>query len=312
VKTLSGKSSSKIGIGSYGIGGRGHRDVDITKKDDDKKYIEALIYTLNKSINFTEIALGYGHGQSLALFKRALDNSKIAREDIFLTHSLYPRDMGSMDVINEDIDSFYRVMATDYADSTLVTQSLIMEFGEEPIYSLLRQLLESEKSRYVSLSNASPAWIRRFKQEFGDKFIAHEGHLSFEIRALQDKGVFEACEELGIQNIIWRPLRQNRTLLHDWPLLTELSAKYQKTPNQIILNWICSLGFKPMVMSASKSHIDENIASTEFQMSDEDHVRITNFRPPNYNPPPVDWEGVDGGDQVVVLANQFEEHLATI
>ena len=36
--------------------------------------------------------------------------------------------------------------------------------------------------------SASPEWIRKFKKEFGDKFFAHEGHLSFEVRALQEKG----------------------------------------------------------------------------------------------------------------------------
>jgi len=73
MQTLSGKEISKIGIGSYGIGGRGHRDMLITEKDSDEKYIDALIYTLQKGINFTEISLGYGHGQALELFKRALD-----------------------------------------------------------------------------------------------------------------------------------------------------------------------------------------------------------------------------------------------
>ena len=93
MKTVSGKSISRIGIGSYGIGGRGHRDMEITEKDEDKKYINALLYTLEQGSNFTEIALGYGHGQSLLLFKRALDASSVNRDDVFITHSLYPHDL---------------------------------------------------------------------------------------------------------------------------------------------------------------------------------------------------------------------------
>jgi diketogulonate reductase-like aldo/keto reductase len=64
-----------------------------------------------------------------------------------------------------------------------------------------------------------------------------------------------------------------------------------------------------MVMSASKTHIDENIASTDFEMSDEDYGRMTDFRPPNYHPPEVDWEGFDGGNDIVMLANKFEENI---
>lgn len=309
MKTKSGKEVSKIGIGSYGIGGRGHRDMDITEKDDDQKYIDALVYTLEKGVNFTEIALGYGHGQSLALFKQALDKSAVDRQDIFFTHSLYPRDLPTIEVVNQDIDSFYKTMGTDYADSTLITQSLIIKFGDAVVYPLLHNLLKSGKTRYVSLSNASPDWIKAFKAEFGDKFIAHEGHLSFEVRALQDKGVLQTCDDLGVRNIIWRPLRRNKTLQHNWELLEKLAAKYQKTQSQIVLNWICSLGYSPMVFSTSKVHIDENIAASEFQMSDEDYQQMTDFRPQNYQPPTVDWEGEGIDDDIVALANGFEEHL---
>ncbi len=309
MKTSSGKDVSKIGIGSYGIGGRGHRDMNITEKESDQKYIDALVYTLEKGINFTEIALGYGHGQSLKLFKHALDKSSIAREDIFLTHSLYPRDLPDIEVINQDVASFYRIMNTDYADSTLVTQGLIMQFGEEATYYLLDKLLETGKTKYVSLSNASPKWIIEFKKKFGDKFIAHEGHLSFEIRALQDKGVFEACKKLGVENIIWRPLRRNKTFDHNWELLIELAKKYNKTQSQIILNWICYLGYRPMVFSTNKDHINENVTAPDFDMTPEDYRRMTDFRAPDYQPPEVDWEGIDGGDEVVSLASEFENHI---
>lgn len=311
IRTVSGKSLSKIGIGSYGIGGRGHRDLELSNKEEDCKYVDALVYTLERGVNFTEIALGYGHGQSLVLFKKALEQSIVSREDVFLTHSLYPRDLADVEVVKEDISNFYEIMNSDYADSTLVTQDFTVKFGEEVTYALLDELLESNKTRYVSFSNGSPTWIKAFKARFGDKVFAHEGHLSFEVREVYDKGVFHTCDELNIKNIIWRPLRQNRTLSHDWDLLVELAGKYDKSQNQIILNWICSLGYSPMVMSANKAHIDENIASTEFQMSPDDYSRMTDFRPPNYHPPAVDWEGFNGGNDVVMLANGFEDNIKT-
>ena len=308
MKAKSGAPISKIGIGSYGIGGRGHRDMDITEKDEDQKYIDALVYTLKKGVNFTEIALGYGHGQSLALFKQAFDKSSVDRQDFFLTHSLYPRDLSTIAVASEDIANFYKIAATDYADSTLITQSMLLKFGEKEVYKLLHQLLDDGKTRYVSLSNASPNWIRAFKKEFGDSFIAHEGHLSFEVRTLQDKGVFQTCDELGVKNIIWRPLRRNKTIQHNWELLVELADKYRKTQSQIVLNWICTLGYNPMVFSTSPEHIDENIAAVDFQMSAEDYKRMNDFRPENYQPSSVDWEGQSIDDDIVALANNFEEH----
>jgi diketogulonate reductase-like aldo/keto reductase len=309
VKTKSGKTLSKIGIGSYGIGGRGHRDVELADKQDDDIYIDALVHTLERSINFTEISLGYGHGQSLALFKQALDKSAADREDIFITNSLYPRDLADIEVVKDDLESFYKIMNTDYADSTLVTQDFTVKFGRDVTFALLDQLLESGRTRFVSFSNASPTWINVFKDKYGDKLYAHEAHISFEVREVQDKGVFDLCDSLNIKNIIWRPLRQNRTFVHNWELLVELAAKYKRTQSQIVLNWICSLGYSPMVMSASIEHIDENIASLDFQMSDDDYNRMRDCRPSNYYPPVVDWEGFNGGNDLVMLANNFEENL---
>ncbi len=307
MKTISGKELSEIGIGSYGIGGRGHRDMEITEKVEDDIYINALIHTLNKNINFTELCLGYGHGQSIVLFKKALDKSKVSREDLFITHSLYPRDLPTIETINQDINDFHKIMKTDYADSTLVTQSMLIKFGEKTIYKILHDLIKQNKTRFVSLSNASPSWIKKFHNEFRDKFFAHEGHLSYEIRALQDKGVLSMCEKLKITNIIWRPLRRNMTQFHNWEILIDLANKYNKTQNQIILNWMCHEEYRPMVMSTNTKHIDENIESLNFNMDDEDYNLINEFRPKNYITPKIDWEGINIDDDIVGLVVDIEK-----
>lgn len=134
--TLSGKPLSKIGIGSYGIGGKGHRGMDITEQQTDQVYIDAIVYSLNHGSNFTELSLGYGHGRSLVLFKEALDASSLQREDVFITHSVYPQDVKNMHDIQADTEAFLNSM--QYADSTLVTQSLLIEYGEEAVFAYLQ------------------------------------------------------------------------------------------------------------------------------------------------------------------------------
>lgn len=300
---------SKIGIGSYGIGGRGHRDIGLTEKLDDPIYIDALIYQLELGINFTEISLGYGHGNSLRLFKHALNSSSISREDVILTNSFYPRDLESIDTLQSDVNAFYKVMETDYADSTLVTQSLIRRFGKDVVFPILHELLESGKTRYVSLSNSHPQGVKDFKTEFGDKFFAHEGHLSFEVRALQDNGVLDLCAEQNITNIIWRPLRRNKTAGLGWGLLKELSEKYNKTENQIVLNWMIHLGYYPMIMSAHREHIKQNLDATEFTMDETEYQRMADFRPPGYTPPKVDWEDEKTIASLITVINDFENQF---
>ncbi len=309
IHTVSGKNLSKLGIGSFGIGGRGHRNVELTEVRDDAVYIDAIAYTLTRGLNFTEISAGYAHGQAMKLFKQGLDSSSVKREDVFLTNSLYPVDLADMKTAWDDIEFFYDIFATDYADSTLITASLVAKFGEEIVYKLLHTLLHENRTRFVSISNANISFIREFKREFGEKVFAHEGHLSFEIRALQDSGVFTLCEDLCIANIIWRPLRKGLSAQNDWPLLRELSGRYRKTSNQIILNWMIHLGYHPMVMSTNIGHIDENIEAQNFEMNESDYQRMTDFRPEHYNPPNVDWEKDGNGDAILTLVADFEKHI---
>jgi diketogulonate reductase-like aldo/keto reductase len=99
------------------------------------------------------------------------------------------------------------------------------------------------------------------------------------------------------------------TLQNNWELLAELSEKYQKTQSQVILNWMCELGYKPMVFSTSKNHIDENLSSVDFKMSGNDYQRLTDFRPQKYTPPEIDWEGTGIDDDIVLLAKDFEQHI---
>lgn len=64
-----------------------------------------------------------------------------------------------------------------------------------------------------------------------------------------------------------------------------------------------------MVFSTNMNHIDENIASTEFEMSEDDYQTMTNFRPESYHPPIVDWEGSGIDGDIVTLVSDFEAHI---
>lgn len=308
IKTLSGIEISPIGIGTYGIGGKGHRDVDLRDIKPDSVYIEALIKQFKTGYNFSEISLGYGHGKSASLFAQALKDSGIDRRNFFLTNSLYPRDLTEFSELEKDIENMYKLFNTNYFDSTLVTQSLVVKFGYDQVVKKLWELLKSNRTRYVSLSNSNKELISKFKEEFGDKLFGHETHISFEIRDCQDEGIFDICNKLGIQTIIWRPLRQGKTTEHNWEPLVKLSEKYHKTQNQIVLNWMKSLGFKPEVFSTSEEHIKENWEAMKFEMTKEEYDELTNYRIPGYIPPKINWGNMGNGDSIVPSVMGFEEN----
>ena len=309
LKTLSGKNLSHIGIGTYGIGGLSHRYVGNVDRNSDELYIDALMYQLNSGMNFTEISVALAEGKSAQLLAQAISRSNLKREDIFITHSLWPKDLLSFEDIEKDIFKAHELFETEILDSTLVTLSLISKFGQDKIFNLLHKLLETNKTRFVSLSNSNKEMIQKFSEEFGERFVAHEAHLSFEIRENKDEGILDLCTKLNVRNNIWRSLRQGKTVSHNWDLLTELSRKYGKSQNQIILNWIVSSGYFPMVFSSNINHIKENIESLNFVIENKDLERINNYRIKNYKKPKVDWDKTGDGISVALLPDKFEENL---
>lgn len=308
--TKSGKEISKIGIGTYGIGGRAHRFVGEVDETSDEQYIEAIKLQLDLGMNFAEISNALAKGKSAQLLSSSIIKSEIKRDDIFLTHSVYPKDIESIHDLIRDVEEIHNVFSTSYFDSTLVTLSLLTKFGENEVLRILSNLLESGKSRFVSLSNSNIQTIQKFKSEFGDRFFAHEAHLSYEIRENQDEGILILCEELGVRNNIWRPLRENKTSKYNWPLLKELSEKYKKSQNQIILNWMITNNWYPMVFSKNIDHIKENFESQNFKIEEEDILRMNNFRVEGYRKPKVDWNKTGDGVSVALLPDLFESNYS--
>ncbi len=86
----------------------------------------------------------------------------------------------------------------------------------------------------------------------------------------------------------------------------ELSKKYHKTQNQIILNWmIKEKKLNVLIKTTNHDRIKENINSLNFEMEQQDYQRLNLFRAKEFDDVVIDWEG-KGGITVDQLANQFE------
>jgi len=54
------------------------------------------------------------------------------------------------------------------------------------------------------------------------------------------------------------------------PVIVELAEKYGKSPAQIILNWVVSLGMIALPQSTKVERMKENLASLDFSLPQED------------------------------------------
>ena len=297
---------SKIGIGTWGIGGFMEPD----PQNDDEKQIDALVYTLSKDINYVETVYMYAKGKAVDLLAQAYKKSGVERESLFVTLSVYQKDAKTIDEIENRVNNFLKTFGTDYIDSVQLTMGLVRDIGLDKIKNVIGKLIVSGKAKFTSLTNSSPEFLKTYHETFGNKLFAHEGVFNFEVRENEKFGLIDYAKQHNILNVIFQPLRRNMTAVRNWPLLVDLSQKYNKTQNQIILNWIVSKGLFPISKTSTKEHIDENLASFDFQIETEDLNRLNDFEIPGYTSPEIDWYDTGNGIKIHNLPNIWDEEYA--
>jgi diketogulonate reductase-like aldo/keto reductase len=301
---LSIEKLSKIGIGTWGLGGFAERD----SKNNDTKQIEAATYMFNKGMNFFEVSMWAAGGHSARIMSEALDKSDLKREDVFITQAIYDHNNETFDTAKDEVNQFLKIFNTKYLDVVEFSPSAFNKYGYENVIQFLHELLDSGQTRYIGTMNASLNIVEKLQKEFKDRFIWLEQGYNFEIREIEREGIFEFARKHNILNIVYQPLRRNRTANRNWELLVELSEKYDKTQNQIILNWIVSKGYKPITKSETLLHIDEALESLEFEIEENDLKLIDEFKPKGYSSQVIDWKSTGDGVNVSQLSNIFDEN----
>lgn len=287
----------------WGIGGLDKRNPD----NNDEGQVEAIAYAFSKGLNFFETVLWYAEGWAAKLAAQALKKSGKKRDEIFISQGIYQYKLADLAGAEKEVEDFEEIFQTEYVDTMLFPLGAYQKFGQRESIEFFHKMLDLKKTRSVSVTNANLPLLKTLHKEFGDKLFSHELTYSFEIRENDNLGIIGFANGHGMLNVVFQPLRRNRTAVHNWSLLTELAAKYHKTQNQIIINWIVSRGFLPLNKSENTKHIDENLAALEFVMDKNDLNHLTSFRVPGYRSPKIDWNGSGDGVPVFMLPNVFDD-----
>jgi len=297
------KDLSKIGIGTWGIGGFAERN----PHNDDTKQVNSLSSMFSAGLNYVELNMWTSQGKSVQLVAESLERSGINRKNVFLSQAIYSYTSSTRVQAEKELFELCKLFRTDHMDSVSLTTSAIIEIGKVQVLDWYKKCLAENKVRYINLNNPSLDTLKEFHQIFGSKLFSIEIGFNFEIRENFDNGIIEYANKNNILNVIYQPLRRNRTALRNWSLLVELAAKYGRTQNQILLNWISSKGMLPLTKSEDMDHIIENLESVNFKIDESDIEKLDNFRPPNYKQPHVFWTQEGEGIRIDQLSNRFDE-----
>ena len=224
---------------------------------------------------YTAISYGYRHIDTAASYGneagvgRAIANSGVAREDIFLTTKLWNSDQGYESAF-EAFEASLEKLGTDYVDMYLIHWAKPQQGLYLDSWRALIELQKQGKVRSIGVSNFPEEQLREIIEETGVVPVIHqvELHPYFSQEALR-----AVHAEYGIATQAWSPLGNGSDLLQN-PVLAEIAERHGATPAQVVLAWHLAKGTVAIPKSATPSRIEENLASVNVKLTAEDIAAV--------------------------------------
>jgi len=281
------KDLHPIGIGTWTI-----------SKESYDKDIKGLLYSFEKGQNSIECNASYLAGESLDVVADFI--KQIDREKIFI-NAVMTYGVKNADDVYRFLDLYLKKLGTTYVDC--ITYGATLDFlekeGFEPgeYLKVVKELQRQGKTRYIGMSNLSPEDYIKY-----GPFDHFEGCYGLETKVYEDNGLLDKAK---LSFVAYQPLRRNRTAKMNYPILIKLANKYNKTQNQIILNWIIKhKGIKILCKCTDIPHIEENLQSLDFDMQLEDYAKLDKFRQPFFDNLKVKYREQDEGILIHQVPNQ--------
>lgn len=280
-----------IGIGTYGI--------DLNNLD---KEIDGLNYSINKGENYISISMMYENGEIVKNLRNFIN--KVDRDKLFINVNIEPI-VEKVEDIEKQLDEYLEILNLEYIDNLQIHTPKAIKIPLLEAYIEMNRMVKMGKSRFLGISNCNLEQLKEIDSKVKLDFF--EGVYNLECKINEDIGVIDYCKENDITFIVYQALRRNRTAKRNYPVLLELAKKYNKTQNQIILNWIINeKELKPIIKCTDIGRIDENIDSANFEMIKEDYEVLNNFRNKDFDNIKIDWNNSGDGVEIDQLANQFD------
>lgn len=279
----------EIGIGTWKI-----------EPENIENDIKALMYSYNLGQNYLSLSMLYNNGEVVKQLKKFID--KVDREKLFIAANLEPNIECEEDV-EKQLDEYLNSLNIECLDMLQLHKPSFSKIPLINVYKEIQKMVEIGKVKYIGISNASLEQLEEINKEIKIDFF--EGIYNLECKIYEDIKVVEYCNQKNIKFLCYQPLRRNRTAQRNYPILVELANKYQKTQNQIILNWL--IKEKKMIALVKSTNIDrisENKQALDFEMEKEDYQRLNNFRSEEFDNVKIAWID-NGGTPIDQLANQF-------
>lgn len=238
------------GLGTYSLtGGVGYKSVTTALKN---------------GVRLIDTAYFYHNEEEIG---RAVRDSGIPREEIFVITKLYPSQFAEPEAA---IEEALQKLDIGYIDMMLLHHP---GRGDVAAYKAMEKYVEAGKIRSIGLSN----WYVKELKEFLPKVSIKPALVQNEIHPYhQENDVIPYIQSLGITVQGWYPLGgrgHQKELLSD-PVLAEIAKAHGKSIAQVILRWNLQKGVVVIPGASNPAYIIENTQLYDFELTAGEMARI--------------------------------------
>ena len=283
----------KIGIGTWKV------DPDNFEKD-----IEALKYSYELGQNYLPLSMLYNNGKVVEKMKDFI--KLVGRDKLFICANL-ERYVEKIEDVEQQLNNYLEILDIDYLDCFQIHTFAVCKISMLDIYKEIDRFVRLGKVKYIGVSNVNLEQLKEINQICKVDFF--EGVYNLDCKYYENEGLIEYCKENDILFTAYQPLRRNKIALKNYEFLKQLAEKYNKTQNQLMINWIVKeKEIMPLIKSTNKDRIKENIEALDFQMEKADYEKLNKFQNEKINSIEINWNE-ESGVTIDQLANQNEGEM---
>jgi len=230
----------------------------------------AVRWALEAGYRHLDTAQAYGNEESVG---RALRDSGVPREQVFLTTKFYPRRNDPEAEIERSLER----LGVEQVDLYIVHWP---QRGATRPWAGMERARERGHARSIGVSNYSAEELEQVVAIAAVQPVVNQVQFSpFEYR----RGLLEACRERGVALEAYSPLGTGRHLSNR--TVKDVADRIGRAPAQVLLRWCLQRDTVVITKSTHRERIEENARIFDFTLSDHELAELDRL------------DGTDGTDR---------------
>ncbi|MFI5882343.1 aldo/keto reductase [Streptomyces sp. NPDC051554] len=247
---------------------------------------QAVSDALAAGYRLLDTAAAYGNEEAVG---RAIKNSGIPREELFVTTKLWVQDAPAEENTRRAFETSLTKLGLDHLDLYLMHQPFGDVYGQ---WRAMEALNREGRVKAIGVANFYPDRLLDLviNNEVKPAVNQIETHPFFQRTADQ-----ELMREHGVQLQSWGGFAEGKNDIFTHPVLSEIGAKYGKSVAQVVLRWLTQRGVVAIPKSVRADRMAENFDIFDFELTDDQMAAIATLETgatlffDHHDPAMVNW-----------------------